>query len=110
MPSRSNPGSSLPVMDHVLMGPCTAVVIPKPNPTAVVFQDPRNTSNWSLSVLVSRGQYTVGVIGFYFPGKLEPCDELCGSSFLSNFFDMGPDALRIDAPLFQSSVSFSSAA
>lgn len=35
-----------------------------------------------------------GLVGFYYPGRKEPCDQLCGAGFLGNFF---PASVRVKA-------------
>mmetsp|Transcript_133348 Transcript_133348/g.371752 ORF Transcript_133348/g.371752 Transcript_133348/m.371752 type:complete len:331 (-) Transcript_133348:94-1086(-) len=52
----------------------------------------------------------IGLIGFYYPDRELAWDILCGSSFLGNFYPLGPGALRL--PLGHSSAvtrSFSNA-
>mmetsp|Transcript_99946 Transcript_99946/g.214037 ORF Transcript_99946/g.214037 Transcript_99946/m.214037 type:complete len:752 (-) Transcript_99946:113-2368(-) len=63
------------------------VKLPKPVPDAVLFADPRS----------AQGE-DVGVIGFYYPGKEEAWDTLCGAAFLGNFYDLGPEGLVLEAP------------
>lgn len=57
-----------------------------PQPQAVTFPDPRKG-----------GESPVGLIGFYYPGYREPCDRVCGASFLGNFYEMSPDHLELAA-------------
>jgi len=53
----------------------------------VSFQDPR--AAWDQEV---------GLVGFYYPGKAEPWDTLCGAGFLGNFWNLGAGALELEAP------------
>lgn len=39
----------------------------------------------------------MGLIGFYFPGRPEEWDKVCGASFLGNFYDMSPEQLFLNA-------------
>lgn len=39
----------------------------------------------------------VGVVGFYWPGRDEIWDTMCGAGFLSNFWDLGPGGLELEA-------------
>mmetsp|Transcript_64322 Transcript_64322/g.199158 ORF Transcript_64322/g.199158 Transcript_64322/m.199158 type:complete len:827 (+) Transcript_64322:26-2506(+) len=62
-----------------------------PRPRAVLFNDPR----WSEP---SR-EHQAGVIAFYYPGREEVWDTLCGGGFLGNFYEVGGGAaLRLEAP------------
>jgi len=76
----------------------SALRVPCPVLDAVIFADPRSP------------QQQLGVIGFYFPDKDEPCDELCGAGFLGNFWDVGPGGLQLEAPCQRGNVhSFANA-
>jgi len=57
-----------------------------PRPEAMTFIDPRPGRSGS-----------VGLIGFYFPGKMEDWDRVCGASFLGNFYDMSPNCIEVTA-------------
>jgi len=54
-----------------------------------MFPDPRREA--------AGRRASVGLIGFYFPGRLEAWDKVCGSSFLGNFYDMSPERLVLSA-------------
>jgi len=57
-----------------------------PRPDAIKFQDPRPD--------LYRPR-DVSVVAFGVAGLEEPWDELCRSSFLGNFLDLGPDGLKL---------------
>lgn len=48
----------------------------KPNSKAITFMDPRESPY---------GPRDVGIVAFSYPGRSDPCDDLCQASFLSNF-------------------------
>lgn len=74
------------VQDRAASSP--AVASSGPDPRAVSFDDPRTQGR------------LVGVIGFYYPGRSQPCDDLCGCGFLGNFWDLGADRMQLRAPNF----------
>merc|ERR1712224_50869 len=40
-----------------------------------------------------------GLLAFYYPGNETPWDKYCGCGFLGNFWDQGPGALQVEAPV-----------
>jgi len=68
--------------------PVKQVALPEPRTDAVVIPDPR----------VDKQGKEVGVIAFCYPGREEACDSLCGAGYLGNWFDLGKDGMRIEAP------------
>jgi len=63
----------------------THVEIDGPCLEAVKFADPRAVRS------------NIPVVAFYFPGHPEVWDSMCKSSFLGNFFDVGPHGLVLQA-------------
>lgn len=61
--------------------------IPEPKPLKSL-QDPR-----------VEAEGNVGLLGFYYPDREEPCDALCGAGFLGNFWQMKPQSLTLTAPV-----------
>lgn len=57
--------------------------LPKPQPYAVSMPDPRQAGR------------ALGVVAFYYPGREDPCDVLCGSGFLGNFWDLGEGGITV---------------
>mmetsp|Transcript_22997 Transcript_22997/g.42328 ORF Transcript_22997/g.42328 Transcript_22997/m.42328 type:complete len:272 (-) Transcript_22997:51-866(-) len=43
----------------------------------------------------------VGVVAFYYPGKNEPCDDLCKAPFLGNFYEDYDEPVRLDRVAFR---------
>lgn len=41
---------------------------------------------------------TTTVVGFYFPGREDPCDQVCKAAFLGNFWPMGSSGLTLEPP------------
>jgi len=58
-----------------------------PNVRAVAFGDVRGES----------AEQNAGLVGFYFPDRLETWDAMCGASFCGNFYHLGPGALELEA-------------
>jgi len=61
----------------------------KPNITAIVMTDPRRTPS----------EVLVGVCAFYYPGKNEPCDDVCLGAVFGNFYE--GDQVEIDSVKFR---------
>lgn len=59
-----------------------------PNPFAIIFPDPRP----------SRHGQESGIIGFCHLGRDDNIDRVCGSNFLSNWFDISPNRIELTAP------------
>merc|ERR1719210_533158 len=57
----------------------------EPKPKEVIFEDPRKRNQ------------KLGIIGFNFHGKAEEWDNLCGSAFLGNFWELGMDGIQLEA-------------
>jgi len=68
--------------------------LPEPVPSAVFFQDPRSQLQGDEPAFAEEA----GLIGFYYPGREEAWDTLCGSGFLGNFWNLGSGALQLEAP------------
>eukprot|EP00971_Amphidinium_carterae_P146842 2910245-Amphidinium_carterae.1 len=51
-----------------------------------------------------------GVVGFHYPGRNDPCDDLCCASFLSNNFELGHGAIRAQSRSGRQNLRFSSVA
>ncbi|CAE8720359.1 unnamed protein product, partial [Polarella glacialis] len=49
------------------------------------------------------------LVAFYFPGASAPCDEKCRADFLGNFWDLGPDRLKLAPPGSQEPRNFRTA-
>mmetsp|Transcript_6172 Transcript_6172/g.10747 ORF Transcript_6172/g.10747 Transcript_6172/m.10747 type:complete len:755 (-) Transcript_6172:49-2313(-) len=69
----------------------------QPRPGAVRFQHP-----------FGMGEF--GVVAFHYPGRNEACDDLSGASFLSNNFEVGHGAIRVQPRGGRQSLRFNSAA
>jgi len=70
------------------------VILPeRPNPSAMLFPDPRVQLPSDLPPGAVRRD--VGVIGFCRAGPAESWDAICGSGFLSNAWELGQDGLLI---------------
>lgn len=67
-----------------------------PRPRSIVFPDPRRLREHGVAEVALGPE--LGVIAFYFPGREEAWDTFCGSSFLGNFYDLGPGGLELEAP------------
>jgi len=65
-----------------------ALSLPVPIPDAVLFPDPRPGKEGE----------DVGVVGFFYPGREEVWDSMCGSGFLGGGYDLGPEGLQLEAP------------
>lgn len=74
-------------------GPCAETGSPRsslrPHAGKVHMQDPRYEC-----------KRQVGVVAFYYPGHKEVWDEMCGSAFLGNFYDVAPNCIELSAPGF----------
>lgn len=85
-----------------------AMLIPeRPNPSAMLFPDPRVQLPSDLPQGATRRD--VGVIGFCRAGPAESWDQICGSGFLSNAWDMGQDGLVIATKGSQATRPFTNA-
>jgi len=100
--SATAPASSCSIL---LTGPQTSVAlsssvsapsIPVGEPTPAAFvADPRHLQS---GVHASPSGGSVGVIAFYFPDREESWDRMCKAGFLGNFWNVGLDQLKVEAP------------
>jgi uridine kinase/predicted NAD-dependent protein-ADP-ribosyltransferase YbiA (DUF1768 family) len=72
-------------------------LLPDPRLEQVMFSDPRFP-----------GASKIGVLAFHYPGREDHCDTLCKASFLSNFFELTSNDLKLTPPN-RAEVSFSNA-
>lgn len=66
--------------------------VPTPRPGQIGFQDPRSGDD------DKPVRAEIGITAFSYPGSETDWDKRCGSSFLGNFYDMGPGGLVITMP------------
>ncbi|CAE8602302.1 unnamed protein product, partial [Polarella glacialis] len=52
---------------------------------------------------------SVDLFAFYYSGREEDCDLLCGASFLANFYPLGAEGLKLEAPSNTKQYMFSNA-
>mmetsp|Transcript_16933 Transcript_16933/g.39445 ORF Transcript_16933/g.39445 Transcript_16933/m.39445 type:complete len:458 (+) Transcript_16933:47-1420(+) len=61
----------------------------RPNTTAICMADPRQSD-----------QVALGIVAFYYPGKNEPCDDVCQGHIFGNFWEDG-DLVELDGVRFR---------